>query len=191
VTLDDPAFVCDQYATATNLAARKSAYANIEGPDPWDLTFQAIAEAHPRHVLEVGGGEGELADRIVREVGAVLIGIEQSERMVKIQRSKGIDARVGDVRDLPYAAGAFDAAVAAWMLYHVPDLDRALAELARVLRPGGRLVAVTNGAQHLKELWTLAERDNPNATSQFRLRTPKKTCAATSRMSTAARWTVG
>jgi ubiquinone/menaquinone biosynthesis C-methylase UbiE len=133
-----------------------------------DLTFQAVADAHPARVLEVGGGEGELAERIVRELGAELIGIDQSKRMVTTQRSKGIDARVGDVRDLPCAAGGFDVVIAAWMLYHVPDLERALAELARVLRPAGRLVAVTNGAQHLSELWNLAGRPSPNSTSQFR-----------------------
>ncbi len=44
---------------------------------------------------------------------------------------------------LPFGEGEFDVAVAAWMLYHAPDLDRALAELARVLKPAGRLVAVT------------------------------------------------
>jgi ubiquinone/menaquinone biosynthesis C-methylase UbiE len=38
------------------------------------------------------------------------------------------------------------------MLYHVPDAPRALSELARVLSPGGRLVAVTNGGDHLREL---------------------------------------
>jgi SAM-dependent methyltransferase len=71
---------------------------------------------------------------------------------------RGIDARVGDVQELPFASGEFDAALAAWMLYHVPDLDRGLAELARVLRPGGVLVAVTNAVEHLQELWDLAER---------------------------------
>jgi SAM-dependent methyltransferase len=41
------------------------------------------------------------------------------------------------------------------MLYHVTDLDRGLSELVRVLRPGGRLVAITNGNGHLAEMWAL------------------------------------
>ena len=56
------------------------------------------------------------------------------------------------MQELPFADGEFDVAVAAWMLYHVPDLDRGVAELARVLRPGGRLVAATNSRFHLLEL---------------------------------------
>jgi SAM-dependent methyltransferase len=72
--------------------------------------------------------------------------------MVELTRARGVEARVGDVQALPFGDGEFDCAVAAWMLYHVPDLDRALAELARVLRPGGRLVAVTNAPEHLLEL---------------------------------------
>jgi SAM-dependent methyltransferase len=154
--LDDAAFVQEQYATESNLAARKSVYATAEGPDALEMVFAAIAEARPRRVLEVGGGEGELAERIVRELGAELVGVDQSERMVEIQRAKGIDARVGDVQELPFEDGEFDVAVAAWMLYHVADLDRALGELARVLRRGGRVVAVTNGTDHLRELTDLA-----------------------------------
>src|SRR5207244_7586759 len=111
----------------------------------------------PERVLEVGGGEGELAERI-RELGVDVVGVDQSDRMVELQRSKGIDARVGDVQALPFADGEFDVGLAAWMLYHVPDLDRGLAELARVLKPGGRLVAVTNAEEHLQELWELARR---------------------------------
>jgi SAM-dependent methyltransferase len=79
--------------------------------------------------------------------------------MVELQCARGIDARVGDARRLPFEDGEFDAVLAAWMLYHVPDLDRALAEIARVLRPGGRLVAVTNAVGHMQELWDLARRD--------------------------------
>jgi SAM-dependent methyltransferase len=156
--LDEAAFVRAQYESEHNLRARKAAYINAEGDDPREFAFAAVAEAQPQRVLEVGGGEGELAERIHDELGAEVVGIDQSERMVEIQQSKGIDARVGDVEELPFGDGEFDVAIAAWMLYHVPDLDRGLAELARVLKPGGRLVAVTNGADHLRELWDLAHR---------------------------------
>jgi ubiquinone/menaquinone biosynthesis C-methylase UbiE len=150
--VSERAFVRTQYETEDRLRARKSVYANAEGDDPREFAFQAVAEVEPQRVLEVGGGEGEFAERIVKELGAELIGIDQSERMVEIQRSKGVDARLGDVQGLPFADGQFDVAVAAWMLYHVADLDRALAELARVLKPRGRLVAVTNSVEHFQEL---------------------------------------
>ena len=156
--VDEAEFVRSQYETEDRLRARKSAYANAEGDDPREFAFQAIAEANPRRVVEVGGGEGELAERVADELGAEVVGIDQSERMVELQRAKGIDARIGDVQELPFADGEFDVAVAAWMLYHVPDLERALAELERVLKPGGRLVAVTNAVEHLQELWDLARR---------------------------------
>jgi ubiquinone/menaquinone biosynthesis C-methylase UbiE len=154
--INDPELVRSQYADEANLGARKAIYANAEGPDARELAFQAVAECGPRRVLEVGGGEGELAERIVRELGAELVFVDQSERMVEIARGRGLAAQVGDVQDLPFADASFDCAVAAWMLYHVPALDQAIAELARVLVPGGRLVAVTNGAGHLAELREVA-----------------------------------
>jgi len=157
-SIDDRAFVQAQYETEDNLRARKSAYENADGDDPRQFAFEAVADAAPRRVLEVGGGEGELAERIKDELGAEVIGIDQSDRMVELQRGKGIDARRGDVQALPFADAEFDVAVAAWMLYHVPDLHLGLSELARVLRPGGRLVVVTNAVDHLQELWDLAQR---------------------------------
>jgi SAM-dependent methyltransferase len=168
VTAHETSFVREQYATPDNLRARKSAYENAEGDDPRQFAFEAVAAARPRRVLEVGGGEGELAERIIKQLGVDLVGIDQSEAMVEVQRSKGIDARVGDVQSLPFADGEFDVAVAAWMLYHVADLDRGLAELARVLKPGGTLVAVTNDVEHLQELWDLARRSSTIGRFNFR-----------------------
>lgn len=168
MSVDETAFVREQYATEDRLRARKSAYENAEGDDPRQFAVEAVADARPRRVLEVGGGEGELAERLQNELGVEVIGIDQSERMAELQRSKGIDARLGDVQELPFADGEFDVAVAAWMLYHVPDLDRGLAELARVLAPGGTLVAVTNAVDHLEELWDLAQRATSMGRFTFR-----------------------
>jgi SAM-dependent methyltransferase len=162
------AFVREQYATSDNLRARKLAYENAEGEDPREFAFEAVAAAKPKRVLEVGGGEGELAERLINELGVELVGVDQSEAMVEVQRSKGIDARVGDVRALRFGDGEFDVVVAAWMLYHVAELDQALAELARVLGPGGVLVAVTNSLEHLRELRELAHWDSRLNASTFR-----------------------
>lgn len=156
MTLNDPATVAQQYASETNLKARRSIYANTTGPDPRELAFEAVAEVAPRRVLEVGGGPGELAARITAELGCEIVMVDSSERMVELARARGVDALVGDVQELPFEDESFDCAVAAWMLFHVPDLDRGLAELARVLGPGGRLVAVTNAEHHLRELRELA-----------------------------------
>jgi SAM-dependent methyltransferase len=150
--------VREQYATEANLRARQAIYANAEGPDARDVAFEAIAALQPVRVLEVGGGQGELAERMAKDLGAEVTLVDLSPRMVELARGRGVDARVGDVQELPFSDGAFDVAVAAWMLYHVPDLDRGLSELVRVLAPGGHLVAVTNGGDHLKELRELFPR---------------------------------
>lgn len=154
--IDDPAAVARQYATETNLKARRSLYANAEGPDPREIAFEAVAEIVPKRVIEVGGGPGELAERIGTELECEVVMIDVSPRMVELARERGVDARVGDVQSLPFPDEAFDCAVAAWMLFHVPDLDAGLRELARVLQTGGRLVATTNSADHLKELREIA-----------------------------------
>lgn len=156
--LNDPDVVRREYADEKGLAARKAAYANAEGPNALELVFGAITDAAPSRYLEVGCGEGELAARVRQELGCEVVAIDQSERMVELTRARGVDARVGDVQDLPFGDGEFDCAVAAWMLYHVPDVERALDELARILRSGGRLVAVTNYSDHLQELKELVGR---------------------------------
>ncbi len=150
--LDDPSLVAAQYASEQNLRARQSIYAQHVGPDAKDGVFEIVAALGPSRVLEVGGGQGELAERIVKELGVELTFVDQSERMVELARTRGVNAEVGDVQRLRFPDATFDSAIAAWMLYHVPDLDQGLAELARVVEPGGHLVAVTNADGHLREL---------------------------------------
>jgi SAM-dependent methyltransferase len=150
--IHDPEVVRREYASEAGLVARRAAYANATGPNAPELVFEAVADVAPRRFLEVGCGPGELAARVREELGAAVVAVDSSERMVELARARGVDARVGDVQELQFGDGEFDCAVAAWMLYHVPEVDQALDELARVLRPGGTLVAVTNFKDHLAEL---------------------------------------
>lgn len=163
--LNDEDFVRDQYATTDRLRARTAVWQpGADGRTPQDVALEALHERRAQRVLEVGCGTGQLATRIVAEAGCELIAIDQSPQMVAAARAGGVDAREGDVQQLPFDDGWFDCAVAAWMLYHVTDLDRGLAELARVLVPGGLLVAITNGDEHLAELYQAVAADKLGST---------------------------
>ena len=154
--LNDPGVVSDEYASERGLQVRRSIYDNAEGTDPKVVLWGEIEAAAPRHVLEVGPGPGEVSARIATELGAAVVAVDTSERMVALARDRGLDARLGDVQRLEFDDATFDLVVAAWMLYHVPDIDRGLREIARVLEPRGRLIAVTNSEHHLEEVRSLS-----------------------------------
>lgn len=153
--IDDPQLVREQYADERNLQARVALWQDTEGDDPRAVLWETIVACRPRRVLEVGGGDGWLSARMRDELGCEVVFVDQSERMVELASTRGLDARVGDVQALPLPDESFDTVVAAWMLYHVPDVDQALRELARVLAPGGRLVANTNSSRHCQEVFDL------------------------------------
>lgn len=73
---------------------------------------------------------------------------------------------VGDAQSIPFQTGSFDLVVANHMLYHVPNIEQAAREIQRVLRPGGRLVAATNGRAHLRELYELILQVAPDFTAR-------------------------
>ncbi|MEX0675356.1 MAG: class I SAM-dependent methyltransferase [Gaiellaceae bacterium] len=154
--LDSPLLVQWEYASEERLRTRNEAYRRlVRGVNADDVAFEAVAEVSPRRVLEVGCGTGEFTERMARELGAEVVAVDISGRMVELTAARGIDARVGDVQALPFEDAEFDVAVANWVLYHAPDVDMAIRELARVLRPGGRLVAATLGVDHTVEVWRL------------------------------------
>jgi demethylmenaquinone methyltransferase / 2-methoxy-6-polyprenyl-1,4-benzoquinol methylase len=106
-----------------------------------------LAEAHPRKVLDVATGTGDLMiemDRILRP--DVIVGLDLSEEMLSVARSKThgdsrIQARVeyqqGDSTQLPFADGEFDAATVSFGVRNFEHLSAGLSELVRVVRPGG------------------------------------------------------
>lgn len=152
--LDSPLLVHWEYASEERLAVRNKTYRDlVEGANAEEMVFEAVRESAPTRMLEVGAGTGELAERVQRDLGAQVVALDISPRMVELSTERGVDARLGDVQELPFADEEFDCAVAAWVLYHLPDLDRGIAELARVLKPGGTLVAATLGEGNMAELW--------------------------------------
>jgi ubiquinone/menaquinone biosynthesis C-methylase UbiE len=69
---------------------------------------------------------------------------------------------VVDAQTIPYDDASFDAVIANHMLYHVPDRAKALAEMRRVLRPGGKLYTSTVGETHTRELFEMIGRFDPD-----------------------------
>ena len=156
--LDNPLLVRWEYASEERFAKRTALFRElIDGGNPEEIAFAAVAEKRPARVLDVGCGPGDLTERFVKEVGAEVKAIDLSTRMVELARARGIDAQVADAEQLPFADGEFDCVFAGWVLYHVPNLGQAIAECARVLRPGGRLVASSYFEDNMSELWELIE----------------------------------
>lgn len=165
--LDDLETVKREYATEDRFLARRLAsWAELDGPNVEDATVAAVGEGSPRRVLDAGCGPGEFAQRLKLELGLAPVTVDLSPRMVELAQARGLDGCVGDLAALTFRDGEFDCVVANRVLYHVPDLDRGLAEIARVLRPAGRLVAITYGGDHLRELWSLLG-EEPMASSTF------------------------
>ena len=110
-------------------------------------SFDLLALAAGDQVLDVGCGTGEDARAIAgRFPGVAVIGVDASEDKVRDSRARTlglprpVDFRVGDAHALPFEDETFDACRADRVFHHLVDPQKALAEMARVTRPGGRVV---------------------------------------------------
>lgn len=153
-------YVRQQYRDGSRLAARSSLHAAFGvAPQPFmHWLFDREQPAAGERLLEVGCGRADMwvenGDRLPAGASITLtdaspgMAAEAAPRVAPL----GLPVVVADVRRLPVAGGSCDVVVANHMLYHVPDIDAGLAEIVRVLRPGGRLFASTNGAGHMRQL---------------------------------------
>ena len=151
-----------QYESGANLRSRVSVYEYLEPVPtgsvefgPWVLDH--IAWSGTEVALDVGGGP-DSADPGLSARAARVVGLDISPGMLREHRDGRPSTSFvqADAVDLPARVGSFDVVLAAHMLYHLSDIERALAEVRRVLRRGGAFLASLNGAtdkHEIRELW--------------------------------------
>ena len=106
--------------------------------------LELLAAQPGERILDLGCGDGQLTQRIAA-TGASVAGVDASPEMAAAARLRGIVVDLGVAESLPYASGSFDAVFSNAALHWVRDQDAMLAEVARVLRRGGRFVAEMGG----------------------------------------------
>ncbi|MCY4115032.1 MAG: class I SAM-dependent methyltransferase [Chloroflexi bacterium] len=148
----DAALLHEQYSDTSRLRTRIEAHRSFsERSDSFVAwVIDGLALRPGDLVLDAGCGYGACFDELRRR-GARIVGIDRSAAMVeKASQSEGDGAPLGlgvaDLQSLPIADGAVDRVLANYVLFHVPDLELALQEIRRVLKPGGRAVLTTNAS---------------------------------------------
>jgi ubiquinone/menaquinone biosynthesis C-methylase UbiE len=159
---DSARILREQYKDGSNLSARIRLHqrfsTNRYGQMRWILDRIQIPEN--ARVLELGCGTGllwrgssvkvprgwslilsDMSDGMLRETRTSLAQLGHSFRYIQV-----------DAQAIPFRDASFDAVIANHMLYHVPDIPRALDEVRRVLKPSGTCYAATMGLAHMKEL---------------------------------------
>jgi ubiquinone/menaquinone biosynthesis C-methylase UbiE len=127
--------------------------------EAWMTAFRAVLpEERPLAGLDVGSGTGRFSPALAHEFGPVA-GVEPSVRMREIAQSQsqypGVRYLAGSAEDMPVPSGSADYALMFLSWHHVQDKQRAARELARVLRPGGRLLLRANFSDHHPRPWWL------------------------------------
>jgi len=150
-----------QYGTSQNLNSRIRLHqlysTNPLGWASWVFSHYRLAPN--QRILELGCGSATIWPAHAAQLpgGIQLVLSDFSEGMLdtaKVNTSEldGVQYQVIDAQFIPYDDNTFDIVIANHMLYHVPDIDKALAEIKRVLKPSGIFYATTIGNDNLKEM---------------------------------------
>lgn len=157
----------NQYQNASNISSRISLHSlyaqNPKGWFPW--IYEQCQIQTGMEILEVGCGDGTLwvqnKERLPADIQVTLTDV--SEGMLRdARRALGteearFDFQVMDCQQIPYPENTFDLVVANHVLFYCDDLQTALAEIRRILKPEGRLVCSTYGNDHMKEVSELVQ----------------------------------
>ncbi len=159
----------EQYSTAANLQARINLHQRFHTNSyPWQAwAYDMLALEPGLQVLEVGCGPGGLwadnAERIPERTTLVLgdLSLGMLRTATRNIAEAGRDFREAEIRfegltldaqHIPFPAAYFDVVVANHMLYHAPNIEKAVAEFRRVVKPVGRLFCATNGWGHMRQI---------------------------------------
>ncbi len=157
---NDPSAVKAQYASSRGLDTRLSFHerfsVNKQGYGTWLVSNYDIREGMT--VLEIGCGTGSIwlgNDDIVSRCSRLILSdlspamLETAKR--KLGERANIEYRQADIQDLPFSDGAFDVVIANSMLYHVPDIEKGLSQVRRVLKKGGAFYCATYGEHNFTD----------------------------------------
>ncbi len=153
-TMDNIENVKEQYKDDNNLSIRSSLHAkystNKQGFFPW--LFEKYKFSNGYRILELGCGNGVQWQNRIQQLPAdcFLVLSDFSEGMIKIvwekySNHKNMLTQKIDIQNIPFPDNCFDVVIANHMLYHVPDLPKALSEVKRILKIDSKFYAATNG----------------------------------------------
>jgi len=151
-----------QYKNADNLKARIALHENFgnEKVDFHHWLFEKIDIPGNARILEIGSGSARIWLKNKRNIPKnwqIILSDFSSGMLAEAQRNVAeikhkFSFRKIDIQYIPFENSSFDMLMANHMLYHVPDIDKALAEVKRVLKDEGKFYAATNGNGHMLEL---------------------------------------
>ena len=142
----------------------------------WSPVIRPSGESLLRHlplsgtanIIDVGTGAGALLPLIQRAAqGAKVLGVDRSEGMLRLAREKHSGPlALMDVQQLALPANQFEAAIVAFVLFHLPHPDRCLSEVNRVLKPGGTVGTITWGPEDFPPVNTIWDQELEAAGAQ-------------------------
>ena len=147
----DPREYYDMFSRSYNRRRGRGYHALID-----ELEADAIPRNPSLRILEAGCGTGLIMERVRSRGSTHLFGIDLSAGMLGMARQRGGRVVQASVTALPFSDASFDVACSFKVLAHVPDIRKALSEMARVVRPGGTIVVEFYNRQSIRGLrWWL------------------------------------
>jgi len=159
-TFNNPESVRNQYATNDSQRVRQHIHMTYTVPkiDFVEWAVDSMPWRGDEVVLDVGCGTGEYLPLLLKRApGITYWGLDFSEGMLA-QHSDPTTVSLANAAKIPHADDTFDVVMANHMIYHMPDIDEAIVEFRRVLKPDGVLMVGTNSKQTMPELQVLMRR---------------------------------